>query len=472
MLLFCSWQETSPDEEWTEGHRKASDVTDDSSTGSALFNEEEEEEDVEDVVNLEEEDPFATLGDEEAKENEKDESMLPVHHAAYDGELELVKKLLPPTTTSAGDATTPRDGMGWSILHFAAYKGHREVVECLVNEVGMPVIDYDSIGWTPLHYASYQGHPRVVDYLIAQGGLEYEEQEGGNGMHPVHLAAASGHLEIIEALMCEGEGAGEFIDEGGMTPLHWAAKKSHLHVLKYLVEEKGMYVEAVDDEGKTPSDYAETPEVRDWLLRHHHQRDTTTIHASNSSAFTAITIHAEEEKEKEGTAALPLCAIAEGLPSTPILMTPAKPRKPMLLRAVHYIDHAANAGDDCSSSSGCGISAPEIVDVPLSIIIHTTADTTGSATTSDSADGVGRERPPHLHPPHPHRPSQQGRFWGFTAMWELPRDYMVSGGIWIFGGLRAGWQSLQHGISAITGPLRKWWSSRPSSSSARTSPYP
>ncbi|CAF4710247.1 unnamed protein product [Rotaria sp. Silwood1] len=59
-----------------------------------------------------------------------------------------------------------QDSKGYTCLHWAAAKGHKKIVEYLINSLGMKV---DTIGdrrRTPLHVACENGHTEIVKFLL------------------------------------------------------------------------------------------------------------------------------------------------------------------------------------------------------------------------------------------------------------------------------------------------------------------
>lgn len=57
----------------------------------------------------------------------------------------------------------------------------------------------DNSGWTPLHYAAFEGHMEVCEALLEAGAKVDEPDNDGKG--PLMLAAQEGHGGLVENLL-------------------------------------------------------------------------------------------------------------------------------------------------------------------------------------------------------------------------------------------------------------------------------
>lgn len=88
-----------------------------------------------------------------------------LHHAAVEGQEEVVAFL-----PSKGAQISPRDWTGETPFIRAAMHGQIGVVRLLLHHLGSPgLIERDNIGVTALHYAAYRGHEEVVSFLLLAG---------------------------------------------------------------------------------------------------------------------------------------------------------------------------------------------------------------------------------------------------------------------------------------------------------------
>ena len=84
--------------------------------------------------------------------------------AAKDGNIEAVKQHLAKDT----DVNAKSGPVGRTPLHEAALRGHKEVVELLIDKVA----DVNAKNWdglSPLHYAALTGRKETAELLISEG---------------------------------------------------------------------------------------------------------------------------------------------------------------------------------------------------------------------------------------------------------------------------------------------------------------
>ncbi|XP_071919132.1 uncharacterized protein [Coffea arabica] len=104
-----------------------------------------------------------------------------LHLAAWSGQIKVVEYLCKKADVGAA----AMDDMG--AIHFAAQKGHTEVVRILVN-FGVPIKSHNRKGMTALHYAAQGSHLELVKYLIKKGANIDAKNKAGKT--PVDLAGS------------------------------------------------------------------------------------------------------------------------------------------------------------------------------------------------------------------------------------------------------------------------------------------
>jgi len=111
-----------------------------------------------------------------------------VFEAAYTGNLELLQSFASIDPSFLSNADETEFGSRYTPLHYAAYSGHLNCVEFIVEESADANIDARTTeGCTPLFLASQQGHVEVVKFLLRNEAdvAIYEEE---NKFTPVDVA--------------------------------------------------------------------------------------------------------------------------------------------------------------------------------------------------------------------------------------------------------------------------------------------
>jgi ankyrin repeat protein len=166
------------------------------------------------------------------------------------------------------------DASGETPLMAALYRGHRGVVEVLVDagapldlhaaaaldrvdrvepllaadRAGLRAMSYD--GWTPLHLAAFFGAEGAAGALIQAGADVNALSTNGLRNTPLHAALAGGH-EAIALRLIEAGADVAATDAGRHTPLHLAAENGLVRAVRALLA-RGADPLAVDAEDQTP----------------------------------------------------------------------------------------------------------------------------------------------------------------------------------------------------------------------------
>lgn len=150
----------------------------------------------------------------------------PIHLAANIGDLGLVREII----TRCRSCVHSADAMLFTPLHWAAVKGHLDVVKFLV-ESDAHVNVRDDRGRTPLHRASDNDHLGVVSYLIQEGGAV--NLPDNFGWTPIYQSIVCAELDVVQCLLENGASV-NVRDIYGMTPLIVACDRKIPRNLKVL----------------------------------------------------------------------------------------------------------------------------------------------------------------------------------------------------------------------------------------------
>jgi hypothetical protein len=109
------------------------------------------------------------------------------------GDLELAKKLL-----AEGVDVNAKDKY-WTALILAARRGHKDIVELLLEQENIDINAKDNYGNTALMWAAYRGHKDIAEMLLEQENIDINAKDN-NGSTALISAAQEGHKEVVELL--------------------------------------------------------------------------------------------------------------------------------------------------------------------------------------------------------------------------------------------------------------------------------
>ncbi|MCL7028764.1 hypothetical protein MKW94_022497, partial [Papaver nudicaule] len=155
--------------------------------------------------------------------------------AAIDGDLNRLKELVVEYDDGRGLADTVmsfNNENGRGAIHYAAAKGKLNVLDYLIEDLGIDVNLKDERGDSPLLHATFQGNMNTVQYLLGKGADP--NTSDCKGYTPLHSASAKGYTEILTLLLSRGADVNAFSDFG--TPLEMAAGEGHLEAMQILLD--------------------------------------------------------------------------------------------------------------------------------------------------------------------------------------------------------------------------------------------
>ncbi|XP_067372481.1 ankyrin repeat domain-containing protein 50 isoform X2 [Channa argus] len=178
--------------------------------------------------------------------------------AAWGGHKDAVQSLL-----NAGADVDGCDSQGRTALRAAAWGGHEEVVLTLLN-YGAQVDRADSKGRTPLIAAAYMGHHEVVEILLDHSAeVDLADDDGRTALSVTALcvptaAGVKGYGEVA-SLLLEHKADPGHRDNDGMTPLLLAAYEGNDDVVELLLEAGADVDETAGPDGSITAAAAVTP---------------------------------------------------------------------------------------------------------------------------------------------------------------------------------------------------------------------
>lgn len=149
----------------------------------------------------------------------------------WEGNYPEVKRLL----ESGADPNKKNDNDGYTVLCYAAYRGHAEIVKLLLEHGANPDLVDDN--WnTSLILAAQENHPEIVKLLLEHGVEPDTVDDDGNTA--LVLAARENHPEIVKLLLEHGANP-NMQNHKGTTSLHNAISSDSPDILAILLEHKG-----------------------------------------------------------------------------------------------------------------------------------------------------------------------------------------------------------------------------------------
>lgn len=119
--------------------------------------------------------------------------------------------------------TNHRCNRGWTALHESVARNDLEVMEILVSG-GAKVEAKNAYGITPLFVAAQSGQLEALRFL-AKYGADINTQ-ASDSASALYEACKNGHEEVVEFLLSQGADANK-TNKDGMLPLHIASKKGN-----------------------------------------------------------------------------------------------------------------------------------------------------------------------------------------------------------------------------------------------------
>ncbi|CAN6688957.1 unnamed protein product [Malus baccata var. baccata] len=141
------------------------------------------------------------------------------------------------------------DELGWTPLHYAAFKGNLEAVRVLMQCDSSACYILDKSGMSALHVAAYAGHPKIMDHLI-RCRPDTCDLLNAKGRTFLHSAVLGGQTNVVKYVLKTPklERLINEADEDGNTPLHLAAIHEKWELRFILMRDQRVHKSAINKE--------------------------------------------------------------------------------------------------------------------------------------------------------------------------------------------------------------------------------
>ncbi|XP_067660904.1 ankyrin repeat domain-containing protein 50-like [Haliotis asinina] len=168
-----------------------------------------------------------------------------LHLVCFAGHSDIVKYILSLNSVNINS----RGWKGRTPVMVAAERGHKEVVELLVNH-GVNLSLCKRSGSNILHLACCVGHFDVVKYVLSLNSVDINSR-GWKGRTPVMVGAKHGHKEVVKLLVNHGANV-LLSDKRGDNILHLVCFAGHSDVVKYILSLNSVDIDSRGWKGRTP----------------------------------------------------------------------------------------------------------------------------------------------------------------------------------------------------------------------------
>lgn len=140
------------------------------------------------------------------------------------------------------------------VITNAVMNGEQEMVVELINKDQNLVHSYTEDGWTLLHLAAYFGHKEIANLLLENGANLHVKAKNQNENTPLQAAIANKKIELATFLIKQGSDVNA-VQSGGWTGLHEAALLGDEKIVTLLIQ-NGADKSIKKNDGKTAYDIA------------------------------------------------------------------------------------------------------------------------------------------------------------------------------------------------------------------------
>ena len=133
-----------------------------------------------------------------------------------------------------GNLIELKTDLGWNCLHIAAFYGHLNLCNYLIDQDKILVNLADNDRWRTLHISVKNGSYELLNNFNDIGtGIVLRTNDGSNCLH---IAAFHGHLNLCKKLIENLNFDGKMTDNDGWSALHYSARNDSHDLVIYFAE--------------------------------------------------------------------------------------------------------------------------------------------------------------------------------------------------------------------------------------------
>ena len=164
------------------------------------------------------------------------DSDMPLHTAARHGYTDIIEWFIKSESDMFKCDPSTMGCEGRTILHYACYEGHIELIEVLIKKYLMDPLSNDDNGNNSLHYAVHSGREKIVRTLTNNYTDLHMAMNCRNKYNesPLDVACNNGHLHHIAKLLMFNNGLLTFHDDNLLCA---AARYGKINTVNFLINE-------------------------------------------------------------------------------------------------------------------------------------------------------------------------------------------------------------------------------------------
>ncbi|XP_034382459.1 ankyrin repeat domain-containing protein 16 isoform X2 [Cyclopterus lumpus] len=153
---------------------------------------------------------------------------------AQEGQLSSLEEVISSGGSAAVQTVSSKHfgRSGDTLLHYAARRGHLDMVEYLIKQLGVDVEAHNNDYKRPLHEAASMSHQACVSYLLREGATVDSLKKAD--WTPLMMACTRRNLGVVQELLCRGADPA-LKNKDGWNSFHIACREGDPLVVRHIL---------------------------------------------------------------------------------------------------------------------------------------------------------------------------------------------------------------------------------------------